>query len=128
MLLNSCSHIHYLRSTETVIMDKNLLNRTEWERRKCSVCMCLCVLGGYMVVCIVQEYAGQVEPIGFATVLGFLLVSKHLVEVCHRAHRQTCACTHAQTTIVCFIGAHRCHGNPISSARGKMQCAKKMPW
>lgn len=61
--------------------------------------MCVCVLAGYMVVCIVQEYVGQVHPIGFATVPGFLLVSKRLAEVCHRAHRQTCACTHTRTDI-----------------------------
>lgn len=93
----------------------------------CSVCICVCVLGD-VVVCM-QEFPGKVELAGFATALGFLLVSKHLAEVGHRARRHTCACAHAHTyTIVCFIGAHRCHGNPISSARGKMLCAKKMPW
>lgn len=115
MLFISCSHIYYLKIIETVILNAPL---------QC-VHLCMCA-GGYSGV---YEFPGKVELAGFATALGFLLVSKHLAEVGHHARRHTCACTHAHTyTIVCFIGAHRCHGNPISSARGKMLCAKKMPW
>lgn len=60
----------------------------------CSVCVCVCK--PLDVVVCKQKFPGKVEPAGTATVLGFLLESRHLAGVArdvHLANADTCVRT-----------------------------------